>query len=364
MKFKFYPIESRIYNFLEFPTLIFAKEHYEEKMEDDDIEVPSFVRYFEFLSRVEKRLKPYKKDIEVFYKKEFMGDYDFIELISKVYRIFGHKSEKEYLDMLLGLNEQDIITSIAYGVIYAHDRIECSEEVMTRARALSLDKTELISLIKELPTESASKWDLFLYTEEPLKHMKMYVELMNTLLPIFEEFYSLYEEEVNGYGQYLVDFLNENGAKGLEEKTYSILDSKILNEEENNIFVSAMMQFAISLSSPDSKYNYIVWGLMMEDAFKRMKEKNENKINERVQVFKNLGDKTRYEVVKLIASGETSTKKIARALGVSSATISYHISNLLQAKIIKIDRTENRYGYLIDHELLENVINGLKEDLS
>jgi hypothetical protein len=48
---------------------------------------------------------------------------------------------------------------------------------------------------------------------------------------------------------------------------------------------------------------------------------------------------------------------------VSSATISYHINNLLQSKIIKIDRTENRYSYLIDHELLEEIINGLKEDL-
>jgi DNA-binding transcriptional ArsR family regulator len=121
------------------------------------------------------------------------------------------------------------------------------------------------------------------------------------------------------------------------------------------------MQFAISISG-EGRYNYIAWGLRMEEAFKRIKEINENKISERLKIFKNLGDRTRYEVVRLIASGVTFTKEIAKALGVTSATISYHINNLLQSKIIKIDRTENRYGYVVDHKLLEEIISGLKED--
>lgn len=363
MKFKFNSIESRIYDFLEFPTLIFAREHYEKSKEDDALEVPCFADYLDFLNRVDTKLKPYIKDIELFYMQKFLGEYDFIGLISNVNEIIGHKDEKDYLDMLLGLNEKEINRSIAYSIISdSENNIEYSEEIMIRAEALSLNKAELISLIKNLPTEPASKWTLFLFIEEPAKYMKMYVDLMLKILPIFTEFYGLYEEEVNSYGQYLMEFLNENGDKGLEEITYSILDSKVMDKDENRIFISAMLPFAIFISGV-GQYNYIAWGLKMEEAFKRMKEVNENKIHERVQIFKNLGDKTRYEVVRLIASGETSNKEMAQALGVSSATISYHINNLLQSKILKIDRTENRYGYLVDHELLEEILNGLKEDL-
>lgn len=101
----------------------------------------------------------------------------------------------------------------------------------------------------------------------------------------------------------------------------------------------------------------------MEEAFRKMKEINENKIVERVQIFKNLGDKTRYEVLKLIAEGETSVKNIANQLGVSSATISYHINNFLTSKIIKFDKGKNKLNYVIDYELLEEVIKGLKDDL-
>ena len=101
----------------------------------------------------------------------------------------------------------------------------------------------------------------------------------------------------------------------------------------------------------------------MEEAFKKMKEINDNKINERVQVFKNLGDRTRYEVLKLIASGETSTKEIANRLGVTSATVSYHINNFLTSKVIKLDKSNTRFGYVVDYDLLNEIIEGLKEDL-
>lgn len=363
MKFKFYPVESRIYDFLKFPDLVNLRERYEKSKEEDDYKAPFFTDYMDFINRVEKRLKPYIKEIELFYKNKFLEDDDFIGLISNVYSIFGYSSENEYLDMLLGLNEREINRSIAYSIISGNESIhEYSEELISRAESLSLNKGELISLIKDWPVDASSKWTMFLIIEEPVKYMKMYAELMQKIQPIFKEFYGLYEEEVNRYGQYLADFLNKNGSKGLEEITYSTLDSKVLNNGENRILISAVMQFAVTISGT-GEHNYIAWGLMMEEAFRRMKEINENKINERVKIFKNLGDRTRYEVVRLIASGITSTKEIAEALGVSSATISYHINNLLQSKIIKIDRKDNKYGYVIDYNLIEEIINGLKEDL-
>jgi len=363
MMFRFYPAESRIYDFLKFPWLVFLRERYEKSKEEDDFKVPFFADYLDHINRVDMRLNPYIKDIELFYMKNFFEDYDFIDLISNVNSIFGYNSEDQYLDMLLKLNEREINRSIAYSIISGNENNhQYSEEIMIRAETLSSNKSEFISLIKDLPVEASSKWTMFLIIEEPVKYMKMYVDLMLKIQPVFNEFYGLYEEEVNRYGQYLSEFLNKNGSKGFEEITYSTLDSKVLNNDENRILISAIMQFAVSISGI-GQHNYIVWGLRLEEAFRRMKEINENKTNERVMIFKNLGDRTRYDVLKLIASGVTSTKEIAEALGVSSATISYHINNLLQSKIIKIDRKDNRYGYVVDHKLLEEIINGLKEDL-
>lgn len=363
MKFKFYPTESRIYDFLEFPALVFAKNHFLESKEDEDLTVPFVVEYVEFLNRTENKLKPYLKDIEFFYTKNFLGDYDFIDLITKVNKFIGYENENRYLDMLLQLSEDEIKRSIAYSIISVNENaLEFSETIMSKADTLSKNKGELLSVIKDLPIEAASKWNLFLIIEEPVKYMKMYVELMLDILPVFMEFYKTYEAEVNRYGEYLAEFLTKKGAKGLEEKTYSILDSKILSDEKNRIFISSINQFAITISDI-GQYNFIAWGLRVEEAFRKIKEDNENKVNERVKVFKNLGDKTRYDVLRLIAAGVTSIKEIAEATGVSSATISYHVNNLLQAKIIKLDRTENKFGYAVDYNLLDKIINGLNEDL-
>ncbi|MFA5561473.1 MAG: winged helix-turn-helix domain-containing protein [Eubacteriales bacterium] len=363
MKFKFYPTESRLYDFLEFPAMVYARRHFEESKEEEDRKVPAFTDYMEFVSRTETKLKPYQKEIDLFYMENFLGDYDLIGLISKLHTIVGYQTEKQYLDRLLELSGKEIHRSIAYSLLSIHENTpEYSDAIMRKAESLTENKGELLAVIKELPTEAASKWNLFLIVEEPVKYMKMYVELMRSMLPIFAEVYEPFEREVSRYGRYLEAFLNQNGAKGLEELTCSILDANIISHEKNRLFISAMHQFAISILDAGPS-PFIAWGLRVEEGFKRTKEENENKVNERVRVFKNLGDKTRYDVLRLIASGVSSMKEIALATGVSGATISYHVNNLLQAKIVKLDRTDNKYRYTVDHQFIEKLLDGLKEDL-
>lgn len=363
MRFKFYSKESKLYDFLQFPGLIYYREEYEKLEEDDIYKELSAESYLNFVKTVEDRLIPFKSDIEIFYGKQDLSEYDFINLIFKVNNIFGYEDTNDYLNMLLNLNDQEINRSIVYSMITSkEDYSAFSEEAFKKAEEISVNKDKLISFIKDLPADGAVKWNLFMIAEEPVKHMKKYVDLMNKLLPIFEEIYLSYKDEVNNYGKYLVDFLNENGAKGLDEITYSIVDAKLIDNEENNILISKISSYTIRLMST-TKIPYIAWGLKIEDAIKKIKEINENKINERVQVFKNLGDKTRYEVVRLIASGESSIKEMAEILGVTSATISYHINNLVTSKIIKLDKTDNRYGYIVDYELLERTMKEFKEDI-
>ncbi len=363
MNFKFYSVESKLYDFLKFPRALFYREGYKETKEDHNYKELLIDDYLDLVKTIEGKIKPYEKEIEVFYMKDFLSEYDFIDLISRANSIFGYKDEKDYLDMLLTLNDKDINQSIIYSIMMiSGDCNQYSNEIMDKAEEISLNKDEVVSFIKDLPIDPASKWNLFLIVEKPIEHMKMYVDLMNRLLPIFHEIYLPFVDEVKEYGDYLVDFLNINGPKGLEEMTYSIIDGNIIEGEQINILISVMFSYAISIMTM-TEDKYLAWGLKMEKAFKIMKEINENKTNERVQIFKNLGDKTRYEALKLIASGETSTKVIAQALGVSSATISYHINNFLTSKVIKMDKSDNKYGYVVDYGLLEDAIKGFKEDL-
>lgn len=369
MKFKFYSNESRIYDFLRFPRLIFYIEAYKEMEDEHNYKSINIDDYLEFVKEVELKLKPHEKDIEEFYTKKFVDSYSFIELIMKSNTIFGYKDEKEYLNMLLSLSDEEINRSIVYSItMFNSDFSGSLSESVKKAKEVSSDninitKDKVIELVKDLPIDASEKWNLFLMVENPTEHMKKYVDLMNNILPTFKEIYTLYESEVDIYGKYLVGFLNEKGSLGLEEITYSIVDSKIIEDEETKMLISLMYSYELSITSQEEDM-YLAWGLKMEEAFQQMKEINENKINERVQIFKNLGDKTRYEVLKLISSGETSTKEIARILDVSSATISYHINNFLTSKVIKLDRSDNKYKYKVDYALIEKTIEDFKKDLN
>lgn len=362
MKFKFYLQESKLYDFLQFPRLIYYKKELDKTKEDINYVDILEDDYLNFVSKVKERLEPFKEEIKKFYMEEYLSEYDFIDIISRATGIFGYEEEKEYLDMLLSLKEHEIKRSIIFSIMLINDDYpDDLDGAMKKADEISLNYNSMVEFIKELPIEAGSKWNFFLIVEEPLKYIKMYVRLMEELLPIFNEIYSPFENKVEDYGEYLMNFLNDKGAEGLEEITYSILNTKVL-DENTNILISLIFPYALTIATT-SKINYTVWGLRMEEAFKKMKEINENKTLERVQIFKNLGDKTRYEVLKLIAAGETSTKVIAKSLGVSSATVSYHLNNFLTSKVIRMDKSNNKFGYIVDYELLEDAIKGFKKDL-
>jgi len=358
MKFKFFPKESKINDFLEFPKLLFDSQSDLKDLEDDLKEINSD-EYIEFIKRARLQLQPYEKEIALFYPKEPSDFSTFSDFMTKANPFFGYENIESYLDFLLSMNEHQIKKSILYTLLLMQD---ISGETISDIDNISTDSQQIMSYIKDLRIDAGAKWNLFLIIEEPVKYMNKFVDLMQQLLPLFNKIYSSYEEKIITYGRYLEDFLNKNGKKGLADKTYSIFDPDIIENETKEYLVSIINPYTLTIVT-STLPQYFIWGLNVEEIFKSIKEKKENKLNDRIQIFKNLGDKTRYEVLKLIASGEYSNKKIATALDVSSATISYHLNALFTAKIIRMEKNNNRIEYVIDKDLLMEAMEDLKKDL-
>lgn len=362
MNIKFYPNESKIYDFLNFPKLIYYIESYEE-LKNDFYEEMSMEDYLKFVKDTAAKLEPYRKEIEEYYSKPFITDYNFIDLSIKMDSIFGFDNEAEFLNHLLNLNEEKINERTVYSLVKLNKVLDLDdEEIENNVKDICKDKNDILSYIKGLSIDAGIKWKLFLSVENPIEYMKSYVELMLKILPIFDEIYTPYMAEVTSYGSFLENTIIEKGAEGISELTFSIVDADVIDADEVCLLVTPIIAYSLSLNVMKDKI-IMAWGLKMGDAFMQMKQINENKLNERVQIFKNLGDKTRYEVLRHIAAGEKSMKAISEALNVSTATISYHVSNFLTSKVIKMDRNKNKYGYLIDYELLEKTIEDFKKDL-
>ena len=115
--------------------------------------------------------------------------------------------------------------------------------------------------------------------------------------------------------------------------------------------------------SVKDKSPYIIWGIESEAFLKKIKEAEKEEQVNRILAYKNLGDKTRYEVLKCISNGMQSTKDIAHQLNVSSATISYHLNNLMTSKLIRLAYEDGKYFNKVNQEWIETCFEELKKDL-
>lgn len=359
MRFQFYKNESRILDFVEFPSVLFVGDQSELEEYKDIV-----TKEYEDLIKIsETLLKPFEEDIKLFYSKNTMEEYDFFSLITKSYQVHGFVSEEDYLNHLLSVDETDIRKKLIESIKSKDDDANKKENNTDQPEEVTFSKEYITELVNGLPIESGDKWNLFLIIDSPKKYIIKYVELLYKVLPEFRKLYLPYEDKILQYGTRLENLLGQKGEKALDEMTCSMIDDTMLPEGPVALYVSLINAYSLKIATYSS-IPFMQWGLETEQSFQRLKEKRENKLNERILVFKNLGDKTRYEVLRLISNGETSIKTIANTLHVSSATISYHVNALITTNILKYDRNNNnKVGYKVGWDLIQEVFEGLRDDL-
>lgn len=354
-KYSFYPKESKIEDFLQFPKLAVVKD--EELYAAEEERSTKTEEYIEFVKEIREILRPFKSEISEFYLERFV----FPDRIVVLNPFFGCESPKEYLKNMKEISEEQIKVSILYDYLTFEANTGYSEELLNKSKEIVKEKNDILECIKAFKIDGEVKWKLFCIYEDPVKYMKKYINLMGKMLPIFESIYVKYEEEILKHGEELVKRLNNMDGKGLTRITNNIINEETFEADNINFIVSIVLAYS-AVFFPCSKKSYLVWGMNMTQYFEEMKILSESELNERVTVFKNLGDKVRYETLRLIFNGVTSTKEIAETLGLTSATISYHINSLISAKLVKIGKINSKSAYICDDKYLTKSIKGLAND--
>jgi DNA-binding transcriptional ArsR family regulator len=355
MKFLFQPNQSKLADFLRFPKFLYQKDVFVQTSNLNDFKDAVDASYIDEMEHYKNLLTPFAKEIELFYTKDF-HELDFIDCFRHALPSTGFKTGVDYLQTLLTLDAGEIKTHILAAL---NDEGESETSAPTNDASIE----DIRKYLETYDLDPMVKWNLMMIFMDPKKYMLRYVTLMTNLEPIFETIYQPYAKEVAAYGEQLVTYLNEHGEQGLETLTYSLINKRFLINETSHLFISAL--YAYSFIVTDSPVtNEVLWGLRVEQAFKRISEIKKDQFNERIQIFKNLGDKTKYDVLKYISQGITSTKILARLTGVSSATISYHINAFLTAKIITLDNSNKKFSYVLNYRLLDELWTELKKDLN
>ena len=335
-------------NQLLYPILMLKKEREEERPSsslEEQLEV-----IVEEMRQMSVPLESYKDNILYFYKDDALRMF-----FVNVKNVLRYHSFDEYAKVLHSMDEGQIKQQLMTTIV-KQDEEEASVE--DKVVELLGNQFAFLDFLKNLPIDDTVRWNYFTIMSQPKKFVEDFISLHQTLEPIFEKVYAEYLPILEKSYQEFETTIQEHptilaeafsGTKVIEEIDWA-------SDEISVIPTLLLSDFYFQ----DSEI--LILGAKSLEVIQRVIQTRLDKQQERINVFKNLGDKTRYQIFCEIAKGTKSVKKIAEQLGITSATVSYHINELVLSNLVVQGWNKKDCTKAIHTELITEVMNGLMED--
>ena len=335
-------------NQLLYPILMLKKEREEERPSsslEEQLEV-----IVEEMRQMSVPLESYKDNILYFYKDDALRMF-----FVNVKNVLRYHSFDEYAKVLHSMDEGQIKQQLMTTIV-KQDEEEASVE--DKVVELLGNQFAFLDFLKNLPIDDTVRWNYFTIMSQPKKFVEDFISLHQTLKPIFEKVYAEYLPILEKSYQEFETTIQEHptilaeafsGTKVIEEIDWA-------SDEISVIPTLLLSDFYFQ----DSEI--LILGAKSLEVIQRVIQTRLDKQQERINVFKNLGDKTRYQIFCEIAKGTKSVKKIAEQLGITSATVSYHINELVLSNLVVQGWNKKDCTKAIHTELITEVMNGLMED--
>ena len=335
-------------NQLLYPILILKKNRDEERpssqLEQQLEEIVEEMRHMSV------PLETYMDKILYFYKDDVLRMF-FIN----VKTLLRYRSFEEYVEFLQSMDEVLIKKQLMTSIVKQDE-----EELIVEDKVEELvgNQFAFLDFLKYLPIDDTLRWNYFTIMSQPKKFVEDFISLHQTIKPIFDKVYAEYlpileksyatfEATIREHPTILAEAFT--GTKEIEEIDWTSDDISVIP-------TLLLSDFFFQ----DSEI--LLLGAKSLEVIQHFIQTRLDKQQERINVFKNLGDKTRYQIFCEIAKGTKSVKKIAEQLGITSATVSYHINELVLSNLVVQGWNKKDCLKAIHTELITEVMNGLMED--
>ena len=354
MKLNFFPESSRIVQFVYFPALSgYQKSEKAFGSLIHDLVNPGSIDRWE---RIADELAPVRDEFAKFQLSSF--SYYFMLLFES--DLYSITSEEEYLNAVKRLSRKELMDHMAR---FLDKHLDMVIPVPQRSDQYLKEAFQIVS---NSTLDNSDRWKLLALLENPELERDHYVDFMTRMIPLFRKHYAEVEYAGNAYSERFEKELAVDDQSPL----MNLMNQYLVTESVEGLKQSKTINFWFLgiqdyhfLIRPQQETAHIFLGISVLEYFTRLKHFEERNKEDRITVFKNLSDKTRYEVLKLIAEGESSTKVLAEKLGVTSAAISYHLKQLTNDRLIRFDASKPKQRYRINESRMEEAVAGLREDL-
>ena len=175
--------------------------------------------------------------------------------------------------------------------------------------------------------------------------------MLERVFELYQPIYEQFEQEVLAFEQEfsLSDVMDD------EEQNAKLL------EKDTQVFVLSPMFIDSFLEKvPDFTSYSLILSTRSSQLSKAESELNDETL---ALTLKTLGDETRYKVLIELIQPHAKNKDIAKKLGLTRASISFHTQKLLNSGLLELVVDDDSVKYTVNKELIQKIIEKFKQDL-
>ena len=213
-----------------------------------------------------------------------------------------------------------------------------------------------VQFLSKIDISSETKWD---YIEIFINPQKYFSELAEIIF-INEEAYDNAYEEIKEYMNGFMDDFEKNTEEILDlfEKNIGLI---INREKLTDLYPSIAKNRQLSYTESDEEKIYIYYFGILVQALINLQKSDLSDGKYLFMLIKNLGDKSKFEILTLLKNKEMYGQQIAEALNLTTATISYHMNDLVLCNFVKIHKSDTKVYYSLNRVEIKKFIADLDQ---
>lgn len=245
---------------------------------------------------------------------------------------------------------------LLYTVRQNYEDLQTKDEAFYKAAIKENNMENFVQFVSQVDISPETKWNYIEIFNNPQKY---FCELANIIFMNEEAYNDAYGEIEEYINRLMADF--EKNAEENIDSVQKNIGLVIDREKLIDLYPQIARNRELSYMEYDEKDINILYLGILVPVFVNLKKSDLEDEKYLFALAKNLGDKSKFEILTLLKNKEMYGQQIAEALNLTTATISYHMNDLVVCNFVKVYRIDTKIYYSLNKEEIKKFISSLDQ---
>ncbi|WP_160675787.1 winged helix-turn-helix domain-containing protein [Clostridium sp. C8-1-8] len=306
---------------------------------------------------IEKYLKAFKKkctidasELDLFFK-DIYGNYDSKHIAGLLINTEADEDLLVYKESIINKSEEEVKSEVFKNIVNV---LEDAEYDNLEDLPLKVDKA--IEYFSNKNISSEAKWKLIVILNDAKRYI---IRLIDTILLNIQA-YKVSVKNVLTLSDKVVLELKDR-IKQDDKYICNLISINMDGLKKIIVYPAIANQYSVTAKFHEDGL-FIYFGVMFEYMVSLTSKSKDSK-NKVQNILRILSDKSKLEILQLLKQKEHYGIEIAEKLNLTTATVSYHMNNLLLYGFICVEKVENRVYYRLNKDNISEFLKDLEEIL-